>query len=217
MAAQIWSDVSVAVQSALATATTIAGISQATGGGVVTYTGAALATGAYVVLKSVGSMTEVNERVFRVASPATGTFTLEGENTSGYSAFSTTDGGTFQVVTFGTSLNTIRGVSASGGEYEFVDTTTIHDKIRTQVPSVAAPITYSFESRYEPGNSGLTALKTASDTKAQRAVKFTFADGGVCAFYGYVGYVGAPTGSAQDLAVTPVTITASNTTTDYAA
>lgn len=207
---QFWSNVAVAVQSALATAVSITGITKASPG-VVSHSGTDPSNGDFVLML-VNGMNEVDARVFRVANQAVGSFELEGEDTTNFGTFSS---GTFQVITFGTSLGTVRGVSASGGEYDFIDTTTIHDKIRTQAPGVASALVYALENRWEPGDTGLAALKSASDTKAQRAFKFTFASGAIAAFYGYVGYADVPTGNAQDLVTSPASITASNSITVY--
>ena len=77
MAAQVWSNVQVAMQSALATAVTITGITKASPG-VVSHSGTDPSDGDYVLLL-VDGMTELNERVFRVANQAAGSFELEGE------------------------------------------------------------------------------------------------------------------------------------------
>lgn len=211
MTVQVWSDVAVAVQSALASAETITGISKADPG--VVSTGTTPSNGDFVLLTVTG-MTEVNARVFRVANVSLNvSFELEGEDTTNYDTFVS---GSYQVITFGTTLGTVRGVSASGGEYNMIDTTTIHDKISTQTPGVASALVYGLENRWEPGDTGLDALRAASDVKAQRAIKMTFATGAITTFYGYVGATFAPTGNAQDLVTTPVTLTASGLPTNYA-
>jgi len=210
MTARVWSGVAVAVQSALAAAVTITAITKASPA-VVSHAGSDPSNGDFVVLKTSG-MNEVNERVFRVASASSGSFALEGEDSTLYETFSS---GTFEVITFGTSLGTVRSVSASGGEYNFVDTTTIHDKISTQQPGLASAIAYALENRWQPEDAGLAALKAASAVKAQRAVRMTFSDGSMTLFYGYVGATGAAGGSAQDLVTTPATLTASGLPTNY--
>lgn len=211
MTVQVWSNVAVAVQSALATAVSITGITKASPG-VVSHSGTDPSDGDFVLMLVEG-MGEINARVFRVANQAVGSFELEGEDTTNYGTFSS---GTFQVITFGTSMGTIRGVSVSGGEYEFVDTTTIHDKIRTQIPVIASPVEFSLENRWEPDNTALAALRAISDAKGARAVKFTFATGAIVVFYGYIGFVFIPTGNAQDLVTSPATVTASGLPTNYA-
>lgn len=211
MGARVWSDVQVAIQSALAAAVTITGITNANPA-VVSHAGTDPANGDYVVMKVQG-MTEINERVFRVANAAAGSFELEGEDSTNYGTFAS---GTFEVITFGTTLGIVRSVSASGGDYNYIDTTTIHDKISTQVPGVASPLEYSLENRWQPEDAGFKALQAASAVKAQRAVRLKFADGAISVFYGYVGFSGVPGGSAQDLVTSPGTVTASGLPTNYA-
>ena len=212
MPARVWSDVAVAVQSALVTAITVDGITKADPA-VVTFTGTDPSNGDFVVLFTTG-MTEVNVRVIRVANLSAGvSFELEDEDSTNYDTFVS---GTAQVITFGTSLGTVRGVNASGGDYNFIDTTTIHDKISTQIPGLANPVTYDLENRWQPEDAGLIAMQAASKLKEQRAVKMTFSDGAITTFYGYVGAVGAAGGNAQDLVTTPVAFTASGVPTNYA-
>lgn len=208
--AKIWSNVQVAMQSALATAKTISAITKANPG-VATSTAHGYSNGTYL-LHDVTGMTEIDGRVFRTAGVATDTWQLEGENTTSYGTFTA---GTAQAITFGTTLGTVKGLSASGGDYNFIDTTTIHDKVATQIPGLASPISYSFENIWDVSDAGLVALKTASDTKAQRAFKFTFADGQIMVFNGYVGATLLPGGSAQDLVTTSVVITMFGAPTYY--
>ncbi|MCG7984735.1 MAG: phage tail protein [Candidatus Thiodiazotropha lotti] len=210
MSARIWSDVSVAIQSSIGADVTITGITKASPAVVSTAT--TPNNDDYVRIVCQG-MTEVNNRIFRVANVVLDTsFELKDEDSTNYDTFTS---GSHATTTFGTSLGTIRNVTGSGGEYNFVDTTTIHDKISTQVPGTATALTYAMENRWEPDDSGLIALRAASIIKAERAVKMTFADGAITVFYGYVGCTLVPTGSAQDLVSTPVTFTASGLPTNY--
>lgn len=198
----LWSNVGVAIQSALASPLTITAITKASPG-VATSTAHGLSNGDYVLL-DVQGMTEVSGRVFRVASVAANTFALEGENTTNYGTFSS---GTAKKITFGTTLATATGLSASGGDFEFIDTTTIHDPVRSQIPGVANAATYTFESIWDVADAGLVALKAASDIKAQLAVRFSFANGQKVVFVGYVGATLLPVGNAQDKVTTQVVIT----------
>lgn len=200
----VWSGVGVAMQSALATAVTITGITKASPG-VVTYTGTDPTTGDFVYLL-VSGMSQLNNRVVRIASVDSGanTFQLEGVDTSAYDTFSS---GTAQVITFGTTLATATGLSASGGDPQFIDTTTIHDLVQTQIPGVMNAASYSMENIWDPDDAGLIAAKTASDAKAQRAFKFTFSNGAKVVFVGYVSCGLLPVGQAQQKVTTPMTIT----------
>lgn len=212
--ARKWSNVAVAMQSALATAVTITGITKASPG-VVTYTGTDPSNGDYVFL-SVSGMHQLNDRVVRVANVngAGNTFELEGVDTSLFDTFSS---GTAEVITFGTSITSATTVSSSGGGFDFLDTTTIHDNARSQVPGLPAAATFSMDHIWDTANAGQIAMKTASDAQAKRAFKFTFGTGGqIMVFAGYVGFDGRPGGSAQQIVTTTSAITMQGTPTYYA-
>ncbi|HEY1182235.1 MAG TPA: hypothetical protein VGE56_08030, partial [Rhodocyclaceae bacterium] len=80
-----WSNVQVAIQSALAAADTITGVTKADPG-VVTATGHGIADGSYVKVSAEG-MHQIDGRVFRVDGGDTNTFQLEGEDTTLYDTF----------------------------------------------------------------------------------------------------------------------------------
>ena len=210
-----WSKVGVAMQSALATAVTIDAISKADPA-LVEYTDAGSSdpsNGDYVIL-DVQGMFQMDEKVVRVASVNTTTddFQAEGIDSQLFDTFSS---GTFQVITFGTTISTFTDITVSGGEPEFADITTIHDNVRRQAPTVTSPLVFSFESIFDATDTGLLALKQASDLNAQRSFRFTFSDNSVMVFQGYVSAPLVPVGSAQDVVKTNVTITANGTPTFY--
>lgn len=207
-----WSNVAVAMQSALAAADTISAITKANPG-VVTATAHGMNNGDYVYL-SVQGMYQLNERVVRIANKTTDTFELEGVDTTSFDTFTS---GTAEAITFGTSISTATTVSNSGGGFDFIDTTTIHGNAKTQIPGLPNALSYSMDHLWDPADAGQIALKAASDAQARRAFKFTFGTGGkIMVFAGYVGFDGAPGGSAQDKAVTPSTITSNGRPTYYA-
>jgi len=207
-----WSNVAVAMQSALGSSKTITAVTKANPG-VATSTAHGFVNGDYVLL-TVSGMYQIDGKVVRVANTTANTFELEGINTTSFDTFSS---GTAAAITFGTSITTATDINASGGDFDFIDTTTIHSNVKTQIPGAANPATYTFNNLWDVSDTGLAALKSASDAQAQRAFKFTFGTGGqIMAFAGYVGATLLPTGSAQDKVVTPATITMFGTPTYYA-
>jgi hypothetical protein len=207
----LWTKVAIAIQSALAAPDTITAISKATTG-VVSSTAHGIANGAFVLLEVTG-MTQVHKRVFRVANQAANTFELEGENTTNYDTFLT---GTAKEITFGTTLATATTVSASGGNYDYEDTTTIHDSIRSQIPLLAAAANFAFENIWDVADAGLIALKAASEAKTERAIRITFSNGQKVLFNGFVGATLLPGGAAPGKVTTPVTLTMQSAPTVYA-
>jgi len=206
-----WSNVAVAMQSALAAADTITGITKANPG-VVTSTSHGLANGDYVFL-TISGMHQLNGRVARVANQTANTFELEGIDTTLFGTFTS---GTAEAITFGTSITTATNVSSSGGDFDFIDTTTIHDAARSQIPGLPNAASFSFENIWDTSDTGLLAMKTASDAQARRAFKFTFGTGGqILVFAGYVGCSLLPGGSAQGLVTTQSVVTMHGSGTTY--
>lgn len=203
-----WASVAVAMQSALGADKTITAISQdATCTVTATHD---FSAGDYVVFDVLG-MHQINGRVFRVLSVST-TVSFVIEDTDGTaldsSAFDAFTSGTCNKITFGNSITTATSMTASGGDFDFIDTSTIHSNIKTQIPGSANPLSYSFDNNWDASDAGQIAMKAASDAQAQRAFKITFGSGGpIMVFNGYVGFAGAPTGSAQDKVVSPAVIT----------
>lgn len=209
----LWQNVAVAMQSALAASQSISGITKANPG-VVTYVGTDPSNGDYILL-TVQGMSQVNGRVFRVANVNAGsnTLELEGEDTTSYDTFTS---GSLEIITFGTTLAVLTDLNASGGDFDFIDTTTIHDLVKSQIPGAANPSTFTFGAIWDPADAGLVALKAASQLKAKRAFRFTFSNAKKLLFNGYVGCTLLPTGNAQDKVVTPAVITMHSTPTVYA-
>ena len=210
--ATVWKNVAVAMQSALAAAKTITGITKASPG-VVTSTAHGYSNGDYVFL-SVSGMYQLNDKVARVANQAANTFELEGIDTTLFETFSS---GTAEKITFGASITTATNITSSGGNFDFIDATTIHGNSKSQLPGLPEATTFNMDHIWDVSDAGLLALKTASDNQAKRSFKFTFGSGGkIMTFSGYVGASLLPGGSAQQLVTTPSVITMNGTPTYYA-
>lgn len=203
-----WSNVGVDVQTALSTAQTISAITKASTG-VVTYVGADPTNGDYIVVTANG-MTQVNDRIFRVANVNAGsnTFELEGETTTDYGTFTS---GTFQIITFGASFNILQTIQVSGGEPEYADTTTIHDEVRKRAPTVVSPLSLSSDALFDLADPGFVEARKAYRAKTKRAILLRFGTGSKMAMNGYFSAAGVPTGQAQGVVQTRITIEAQNT------
>jgi hypothetical protein len=210
--ATVWKNVSVAMQSAIATAKTISGITQANPA-VITSTSHGYSNGDIVYLEVQG-MWQMNEKAVRVANVTTNTFEAEGVDASAFEAFTS---GTAKKVTMGTSITSATSISTSGGDFDRIDTTTIHGNAKTEVPGLPSPISFSMDHIWDSTDSGQAAMKAASDVQAKRVFKFQFGSGGkVLYFVGYVGFNGLPGGQGQGLVTCQAVITMNGTPTFYA-
>ena len=203
-----WTNVGVSVQTAVSAAITLSAISKAAEG-VVTYTGAApagLKAGAVVHLKEVNGMIELTDRAFIVKSHDTAakTFVLKGEDTTDYSDF--VGGGSAVVVTMGASFRSIQDVSASGGDFEKADVTTIHSLLRRRRATVANPVTFSFTNLFDLDDPAFKECVKAHRSKTNSVIMFSFGTGPKILAVGAPAATGMPTGQAQGVVQTPVEI-----------
>ncbi len=220
MAVSKMSNVAIAAQtSALATALAITAITKVAPG-VVTVANT-YANGDYVLMNLSGGMPQLNGKVYRVCNVAAGSFQLEdvsggtGIDTSSYDAFVS---GTCQKVIFATSITTASAIQISGGDFDMIDTTTIHTNQKSQIPGAANPIKFELTHLWDPVDAAQKAMKTASDLQSQMAFKFTFGTGGkIMVFIGYVGFVNVPNGNALDKITSSMSITAFGAPNYYSA
>lgn len=210
MATTYWRGVGVAIESARAAADTITGITKANPG-VVTAASHGFSNGDYIY-HEVQGMWQMDGRVARVTGAATDTYNLEGITTTTFDTF--TSGSAYKL-TLGTTLATVTNVTASGGEPEYADATTIHMVVRERAPVLASPVSFSMESIWDPADAGLVALKSASDTLAAKGILLTFSNSYKLAFVGYVSCSMVPTGSFGELVKTPITFEARGYLTAY--
>lgn len=200
--AKFWSNVTIDIQTALGAPQVISSISKANPG-LVTYVGTDPANND-ILTADIAGMTELHKRAFAVQNENTGSNTFDvGEDTTGYHTFV---GGTFTPVTMGASMTNVQDVTASGGDPEFADITTVHDQIRRRVPTVVSPFSIQFGCIFDPDDAAMIELAKASRTITTRVVKIIFADGSFMVGNAYISAAGVPTGSAQDVVKTNVSM-----------
>jgi len=211
MTINVWSKVAVAVQTALAAAKIITGISK-TSPAVATSVAHGHTNGKILLLK-VSGMIEVNHMVVRVAGATTDTYELEGVDATLFNTFTS---GTAEEVTFGAAAATITNVSSSGGEVKAIDITTIHDDTDREQLGNKTAISYSFDNLWDPADPALIELRKADLVKGERAVQITFASGAKVYFNCYPAASLAPGGSKGEAVTTQTSFKLRGPITPYA-
>jgi hypothetical protein len=196
------------MESAIAAAKTISGITKAAPG-VVSSTAHGFANGD-VVLLEVQGMVELNGRLFKVVNTATDSFQLAGVDgatgidTTLYNTFSS---GTAKKVTLGTSISGVQEFNFTGGDIKTVDTTTVNDLVDTQIVVGASAQSADMTMQWDPSAAAQQAMITAFQTRANKGFKVLWPDGAFVLWYGTVGYTGAPGGGKQGVTTSPAKIT----------
>ena len=151
-----------------------------------------LSAGDVVIVKS--GWQKINERVFKVANPLTGSFELEGLDTS-----STTDypvgssAGTVQEITTLTQITQILGIATSGGEQEFATVSPLESDFDIQIPTKTGAQTLELTIGDDDTLAGYQALKAAANARAIRPLKLLNKNGSYIFYYGYVSLNETPT------------------------
>lgn len=211
MGVKTWTNVQVAMQSAIAAAKTITGITKANPA-VVSSATHGYANGDIIIL-AVQGMWQIDKQTVRVANVTAGTYELEGVDST---AFDTFTSGSAQVITLGTTFSTMGDFSVSGGDFEMIDTTTIHDQTKQTQPGFASPIECSGNFNWDPSDAGQVAMKAASQARITRGFKVQFSDGSKWYFTGIPGYTGSPGGSAGAKVTSPFKISGNGRASFYA-
>ena len=201
MGTETWTNVQVAMQTILAGAKTITAITKANPA-VATSTAHGYTNGDVVIL-TVQGMWQADTKTVRVANVTANTFELEGCDSTNFDAFQS---GSAQAITFGTTFSTIGDFTTSGGDFEMIDITTIHDTNKKTIPGASSAIECSGNFNWDPSDLGQVAMKAASEARVLRAMKVQFSDGSKWYFTGYPGYSGNPTGSAGGKVTSPFKI-----------
>lgn len=202
MSVQIWSDVDVDVQSALAAAKPVTAITKANPA-VATAAGHGFNPGDAVVLR-VRGFGQLDWAVVRVGTITTDTFVLREVDTSEFGGSFLS--GTASKVTLGIGAETVTDVTPSGGDAAQVNVSTIHKKPDYTIPGKPAPLNYAFGSLWDIEDPVLKALKAAARSKKVLATRFGWSDGTEVLFAGLPSTSLAPGGSAGAVVTTPVSL-----------
>lgn len=196
------------MESAIAAAKTITGITKAAPG-VISSTAHGFANGDNVLLEIQG-MVELHGYLCKVVSTATDTFQVADVNgTTGIDTtlFSTFTSGTAKKVTLGTSITGVQDFNFAGGEIKVQDTTTVNDTQDTQIVVGATAQSADMTMQWDPASSAQQAMIAAFKTRANKGFKVLWPDGAFTMWYGTVGYTGAPGGGKQGVTTSPAKIT----------
>lgn len=197
------------MESAIASATTITAITKAAPG-VFSASGHTFSNGDFVLLEIQG-MSELNGQLMKVVNVVAGTSFqvagidgVTGLDTTLYSTFSS---GTAKKVTLGTSITGVQEFSFSGGDIKTADSTTVNDTNDKQVVVGSTAQSADMTMQWDPTSAAQQAMRQAYATLANKGFKVVWPDGAWAAWYGTVGYTGAPGGGKQGITTSPAKIT----------
>ena len=130
---------------------------------------------------------DLNEGVFRAASPTTGTFELEGVDSSNIVTFPTgSGGGSLIPVTTWTEIQQVLNVNTSGGEQQYAEAEPLAQKYSVRIPTRFSAQSLELEIGDDNAMPGYQALLNASRATKPVAIRMAQPGGAVAYGYGYV-------------------------------
>lgn len=128
----------------------------------------------------------LDKRVVRVKTVATNDVTLEGVNTVSTSKFPAGTGvGTIRRITAWSQLSQLKDMSASGGDQQYADITSISDRTTKQVPTVRSAVNMNITVFDDPTLAWYADVTAASDASVPYGLLMAFPNGSKLAANAY--------------------------------
>lgn len=193
----------------------ITGVSNANPG-VAAATANGLADGAIVLLQS--SWGKLDGRATRVADSLIDSFALEGINTTNEAFYSAGGGaGTFLPILTWADITKITGVSASGGEQQFLTVGYLDEDDDRQFPTNRNPMSMQLTVEDQPTALYVPIVEGYSDNKIQTVMRLNLPNGDRIIYPGFASITETPTLERNALMTRTVTFSLSGRSTRYLA
>ena len=214
MAVSLPNGVTLALATAYGSALTVSALSNASPASA-TSTSHGLSDGEIVVVTS--GWSKLDARVVKVDEIDANTFTMVGIDTTSTTNYPPGSGtGSVMEVTTWTQISQIMDVQTSGGEMGFVTYSFLEQSFETQLPTQASPMTLTIQIADDPALAGYSAIKTAAEARATRAMKVTYPSGAVAYYNGVVSFNETPTFSKNQVQVVTATFNLQSRPVRYA-
>lgn len=170
----------VSLSSVLGSAITVSAISNAAEA-VCTAAAHGLSDGDYVLVTS--GWSKLNGRVLRVKSSTTGTFVLEGFNSTDTDIFQPGAGvGSVKEVTTWAQLSEVLDLTTEGGDPQYWNYQPLESDSQKRLATGTTPLGINFNLGDNPTHAGHIAVVAASESGSVQAVRIRFPDGQLMLF-----------------------------------
>lgn len=169
--ARFGTNMSVAIEASRDTAITVTAVTLANPG-VATATAHGLSNGDIVIFDCPTGMVELDGQAVRVSAVDVNTFTLEGLDTSSYTAWGT---GTAEEILTWTTLSGAQSISMPDPAPNKIDITTLIDKTKQYGYGLPDAPDGTITGLYDPANAGVIAVKAATKANAAKVFRVSWA------------------------------------------
>ena len=159
------------------------------------------------ILEGTSGWSRLANKIVRVDGSATGTFELEGIDTSSTSVYSAGGGtGTAREITGWTQLAQIVGSTSSGGEQQFLNYQFLEADAESRIPTFKSAAGIQFTVADDPSLPGYILAKAANDDRVPRAIRVTLSNGAILLYNAYVSLSTIPSLTVNELMTIEVTL-----------
>lgn len=159
------------------------------------------------ILEVTSGWSRLTNKIVRVDGSATGTFELEGIDTSSTSVYSAGGGtGTAREITGWTQLAQIVGSTSSGGEQQFLNYQFLEADAESRIPTFKSAAGIQFTVADDPSLPGYILAKAANDDRVPRAIRVTLSNGAILLYNAYVSLSTIPSLTVNELMTIEVTL-----------
>lgn len=181
---------------------------------VVTAAAHGLSDGDYVEITS--GWLGLNGRIFRVDNTTTGTFELEGINTTDTNRYPSGGGaGSLREVATTVQVAQITDVATSGGDQQFLTFGFLEENDDRQIPTTRSPQTITFTVADDPSQAFVPVAEAADQRRTPNGVFLNLPDGSKILYNGYLSFSETPSLSRNNLMVRTMTFSLSGRPTRY--
>lgn len=194
----------VAIASGYGPDVTISAISNANPG-VATAAAHGFVDGDYIEVTS--GWSRLTDKVVRVDNATTGTFDLEGIDTTSTSIYPASGGaGSARKISGFTQLAQITGSTSTGGEQQFLTYQFLESDAEKRIPTFKSAAGITFSVADDPSLPGYVIAKAANDDRLPRAVRITLSNGAVLLYNAYISLSTIPSLTVNELMTVEVTL-----------
>lgn len=175
------------------------------------------AVGDYVEVSSGWGL--LDQRVVRCGAGTTGsTVVLENINTTDLSKYPSGTGvGSIRRVTTWTAISQVKGLSASGGEVQFTDVSTIQDVVARQMPTIRSAVNMTIDVYDDPALAWYADVVAADEARKPFGLLMEFSNGSRLAANAYWSLLRVPTMAQNEALMSQITLSYAAEPVRYAA
>lgn len=161
---------------------------------------------------------KLNDRLFRVANQAAGTFELAGQDTTNTTLYpSGTSSGNARKVSGWTQITQVLECTTSGGEMQFATYSFLENDFESQIPTQHSAQSLTMSIADDPTLAGYAALKKAAAERAAVPLRAQMPNGSVIYYYGYISFNETPSMTKNNVMACQATFSLMSLPVRYAA